>query len=216
TADRPKPLVAVAGKPMIDHCLDKLTEAGVTQAVVNAHYLPDMLIDHLRHRTVPRVTISDEREELLETGGGMVRALPLIGADPFFCLNSDNLWLDGPRNVFQQLSAGWRPEAMDALLLLVPHARALNYRGKGDFHLDGHGRITRRRSGRIAPFIYSGIQLVSKRLLRDAPSGPFGTMRLWERAIEEGRLFGVTHLGFWFEVGSPGAIPPTELALASD
>jgi N-acetyl-alpha-D-muramate 1-phosphate uridylyltransferase len=214
TDDRPKPLVEVAGKAMIDHCLDKLVDAGVRRAVVNAHYLPDKLIEHLRRRQAPEVVVSDERDLLLETGGGMIKALPLLGTEPFFCLNSDNLWLDGPQDVFRQLSAAWRPETMDALLLLVPHARALNYKGKGDFHLDGLGRISRRRSGRIAPFIYSGIQLVSQRLLRDAPQGPFGTMTLWERAIEEGRLFGVTHLGLWFEVGSPGAIAPTELAMA--
>ena len=213
TADRPKPLVDVAGKAMIDHCLDKLAEAGVARAVVNVHYLPDMLIEHLAHRDAPDVTISDERELLLETGGGMVRALPLLNSDPFFALNSDNLWLDGPGTVFAQLSAAWDAERMDALLLVVPHARASNYTGKGDFHLDPHGRITRRRSGRIAPFIYSGIQLVSHRLLRDAPEGPFGTMVLWQRAIDEGRLYGVTHLGRWFEVGSPQAIAPTEAAL---
>jgi MurNAc alpha-1-phosphate uridylyltransferase len=214
TLDRPKPLVTVAGKPMIDHCLDKLAAAGVARAVVNAHYLPDLLIDHVSHRKAPQVTISDERDELLETGGGLVKALPRIGADPFFCLNSDNLWLDGPRDVFRQLSDAWNPAAMDALLLLVPHARALNYKGKGDFHLDALGRISLRRSGRIAPFIYSGIQLVSHRLLRDAPAGPFSTMVLWKRAIEERRLHGVTHLGTWFEVGSPQAIAPTEAALA--
>ncbi len=213
TADRPKPLVQVAGKAMIDHCLDKLADAGVARAVVNVHYLPDLLVDHLASRSAPAVTISDERGLLLETGGGMVKALPLIGSDPFFCLNSDNLWLDGPGNVFAQLSAAWDATRMDALLLVVPHARASNYTGKGDFHLDPHGRITRRRSGRIAPFIYSGIQLVSHRLLRDAPEGPFGTMTLWQRAIDEQRLYGVTHLGQWFEVGSPQAIAPTEAAL---
>lgn len=213
TADRPKPLVQVAGKAMIDHCLDKLADAGVARAVVNVHYLPDLLVDHLASRSAPAVTISDERGLLLETGGGMVKALPLIGSDPFFCLNSDNLWLDGPGNVFAQLSAAWDATRMDALLLVVPHARASNYTGKGDFHLDPHGQITRRRSGRIAPFIYSGIQLVSHRLLRDAPEGPFGTMTLWQRAIDEQRLYGVTHLGQWFEVGSPQAIAPTEAAL---
>jgi N-acetyl-alpha-D-muramate 1-phosphate uridylyltransferase len=214
TLDRPKPLVTVAGKPMIDWCLDKLAEAGVTRAVVNAHYLPDMLIEHLSPRPVPKVTISDERDLLLETGGGMVKALPLIAADPFFCLNSDNLWLDGPQDVFAQLSAAWKPETMDALLLLVPHARAFNYRGKGDFHLDSGGRISARRSGRVAPFIYSGIQLVSHRLMRDPPPGPFSTNVLWRRAIEGRRLYGITHLGQWFEVGSPQAIAPTEAAFA--
>ena len=213
TLDRPKPLVEVAGRTMVDHCLDKLADAGVARAVVNVHHFPGMVKDHLRARTAPAVSISDESGQLLETGGGMVNALPLLAADPFFCINSDNLWVDGPQDVFRQLSAAWKPEAMDALLLLVPHTRAANHKGKGDFHMDGAGRISLRRSGRIAPFIYSGIQLVSQRLLRDAPLGPFGTMLLWKRAMAEGRLYGVSHLGLWYEVGSPEAIAPTEEAL---
>lgn len=213
TATRPKPLVRVGGRALIDHALDKVQEAGIARAVVNVHYLPDALAAHLAHRDFPEVALSDERDCLLETGGGMVRALPLIGSDPFFSLNSDNIWLDGPDNVFAQLSAAWNPDRMDALLLLVPHARAANYRGKGDFHLDQLGRISRRRTGRIAPFIFSGIQLVSHRLLRDAPEGPFSTNLLWNRAIAEGRLYGITHLGMWFEVGTPEMITPTEEAL---
>ena len=213
TLDRPKPLVDVAGRPMIDHCLDKLAAAGVARAVVNVHYLPDMLIAHLRERERPKVTISDERDLLLETGGGMIRALDLIAADPFFAFNSDNLFLDGPQDIFHQLSDAWDAKRMDALLLVVPHARAVNFKGKGDFHMDGLGRLSLRRSGRIAPFIYTGLQIVSHRLLRGAPQGPFGTMQLWKRAIGEGRLYGVSHLGSWFEVGSPEAILPTETAL---
>ncbi len=216
TATRPKPLVQVAGKPLIDHCLDKLQDAGVARAVVNVHYLADALEAYLARRETPEIAISDERSELLETGGGMVKALPLIGSDPFFALNSDNIWLDGPRNVFQHLSDNWDAERMDALLLLVPHARAFNYRGKGDFHMDPLGAISRRRTGRIAPFIYSGIQIVSHRLLRDAPDGAFSTSKLWDRAIEEGRLFGTSHLGLWYEVGEPDMIAPTEIALRQD
>lgn len=212
TASQPKPLVRVAGKPLIDHTLDRLAEAGVTRAVVNVHYLADALETHLASRTVPAVAISDERSELLETGGGMIKALPHL-PDPFFCLNSDNIWLDGPRSALFELSQRWNPDEMDALLLVVPHARAANFDGKGDFHLDAMGRITRRKSGRIAPFIYTGIQIVSHRLLRDAPRGAFGTMLLWERAIEEGRLYGLPFTGLWFEVGTPQAIRPTEQAL---
>ena len=213
TLDRPKPLVEVAGRTMIDHCLDKLAEAGVARAVVNVHHFPQMVRDHLTARTSLAVAISDESGQLLETGGGMIRALPLLAADPFFCINSDNLWVDGPQDVFRQLSKAWKPDNMDALLLVVPHARAANHKGKGDFHMDANGRLTLRRSGRIAPFIYSGIQLVSQRLLRDAPRGPFGTMVLWKRAMAEARLYGVSHLGLWYEVGSPDAIAPTEEAL---
>src|SRR5690606_34416530 len=146
--------------------------------------------------------------------GGLVKAhseglLP----DPVFCLNSDSLRRDGPCDAFHDLSRAWDPQQMDALLLLVPHRGAHNYRGKGDFSLDAGGRISRRKSGRIAPFIFSGIQIVSHRLLRDPPAGPFSTNILWNRAIEEGRLHGVAFTGEWFEVGDPSAIGPTEAAL---
>ncbi|MBU6394894.1 MAG: nucleotidyltransferase family protein [Sphingomonadales bacterium] len=213
TATRPKPLVRVNGRALIDHSLDKLVEAGVSRAVVNVHYLPGQIEAHLAQRSAPVTVISDEREALLETGGGLVKALPLIDADPFFCLNSDNVWLDGPQNVFAALSEAWDPAKMDALLLLVNHARAFNYNGRGDFHLDPMGRITRRKPGRVAPFIYTGIQLVSQQLLREAPEGAFSTGVLWDRAIAEGRLYGISHYGQWFEVGAPEMIAPTEAAL---
>lgn len=212
TVSQPKPMVRVAGKPLIDHTLDRLAEAGVAKAVVNVHYLADSLEAHLKERARPQVTISDERDLLLETGGGMTKALPHL-PDPFFCLNADNIWLDGPRDAFADLSELWNADEMDALLLVVPHARANNFRGLGDFHMDPVGRLTRRLPARIAPFIYTGIQLVSHRLLRDAPEGAFGTMRLWERAIAEGRLHGAVFTGLWFEVGTPEAIRPTEKAL---
>jgi MurNAc alpha-1-phosphate uridylyltransferase len=142
-----------------------------------------------------------------------VKALPQL-PDPFFALNADNIWLDGPKSAFHDLSRRWNPDEMDALLLVVPHARAMNFSGPGDFHMDPLGRLSRRRDGRIAPFIYTGIQLVSHRLLRDAPEGPFSTNILWNRAMEEGRLFGVSFTGLWFEVGTPQMIRPTEEALA--
>ncbi len=212
TASTPKPLVRVAGKPLIDHALDRLADAGVARALVNVHYLADQLEAHVIDRAAPKVVISDERGELLETGGGMVKAqndLP----DPFFCLNADNIWLDGPRDAFHDLSARWDPDKMDALLLLVSHTRAENFDGLGDFYMDPVGKLLRRRPGRVAPFIYTGIQLVSKRLLRDAPDGKFSTNVLWNRAIEEERLYGVSFTGQWFEVGTPQAIAPTEDAL---
>jgi MurNAc alpha-1-phosphate uridylyltransferase len=212
TENRPKPLVPVAGKALIDHVLDKLAEAGVARAVVNVHYLPDAMEAHLAGRHVPKVTISDERGLLMETGGGMARALPLL-PDPFFAVNADNLWIDGTRNVFDELSRAWNPKAMDALLLLVPHTGAHNSRGKGDFTMDPAGRLARRRAGRIAPFIFTGVQLVSHQLLRDVPEGPFSTNVLWNRAIEDGRLYGLRFTGEWFEVGDPEAIAPTEAAL---
>ncbi len=212
TASQPKPLVRVAGKALIDHALDRLADAGIGRAVVNVHYLADALEAHVLARRSPQVSVSDERALLMETGGGMARALPQL-PDPFFALNADNIWLDGPKSAFHDLSSRWDPDAMDALLLVVPHARAANFNGPGDFHMDPVGRLSRRHAGRIAPFIYTGIQLVSHRLMRDAPGGPFGAMQLWERAIKEGRLYGLSFTGLWFEVGTPQAIRPTEAAL---
>ena len=212
TASQPKPLVRVAGKALIDHALDRLDEAGVARAVVNVHYLADALEAHVLARPAPKVTVSDERALLLETGGGMAKALPGL-PDPFFALNADNIWLDGPKSAFHDLSRRWNPEVMDALLLVVPHARAVNFSGPGDFHMDPLGKLSRRRDGRIAPFIFTGIQLVSHRLMRDAPEGAFSTNLLWNRAMAEGRLFGLSFTGLWFEVGTPQAIRPTEEAL---
>lgn len=209
TATQPKPLIRVDGKPLIDHVLDKLADAGVARAVVNVHYLADQLQAHLAKRKAPQITISDERDQLLETGGGMVKAGPLL-PDPFFAVNSDNIWLDGPKNAFAELSAAWDPAKMDGLLLMVRHNDAYNFRGQGDFHLDPLGRISRRRAGRVAPFIWTGIQIVSQRLLRDPPEGAFSTNILWNRAIAEGRLYGIVHTGEWFEVGTPQSIAPTE------
>lgn len=210
TVSRPKPMVRVCGKPLLDHALDRLAAAGVQRAVVNVHYLADAIEAHVKLRSEPAVTVSDEREQLLETGGGLVKARDLLG-DTFFCLNSDAMWIDGPRDVFRQLSMSWDPAKMDALLLLVPHPRAHNYRGKGDFHLDQLGRVTRRKSGRVAPFVFSGIQLCSANLLRDPPAEEkFSTNVFWSRAIEEGRFYGAIHLGEWIEIGRPEHIAPAE------
>jgi len=182
--------------------------------VVNVHYLADALEAHLATRGKDLdVAISDERDLLLETGGGLVKAEPLIDCDPFLALNSDNLWIDGPADTIKLLASQWDSAKMDALLLLVPLARALNHHGMGDFHMDRAGRVRRRKLGHVAPFVFTGVQMVSKRLLRDAPQGPFSTNLLWDRAIEEGRCFGAVHQGLWFDVGTPQSIPLTEAAL---
>jgi N-acetyl-alpha-D-muramate 1-phosphate uridylyltransferase len=215
TAAQPKPLIRVAGRALIDHTLDRLRDAGVTRAVVNVHYLADALEAHVLARKAPAIAISDEREQLLETGGGMIKAQAAgLLPDPFYCVNADSIWLDGPRSAFADLSALWRPELMDALLLVVPHARARNFAGAGDFYMGPDGRLTRKLAGRIAPYIYTGIQLVSHRLLRDAPAGAFSTNILWDRAIEEGRLFGIVFTGQWLEVGEPRHVAATEAYLA--
>jgi MurNAc alpha-1-phosphate uridylyltransferase len=214
TATRPKPLVEVNGKALLDHVLDRLRVAGVKKVVVNVHYLADALEAHLATRAGGlQVDISDERDLLLETGGGLVKAAPLIDSDPFLSLNSDNLWIDGPADTIKLLSSQWDGAKMDALLLLVPQARAMGHKGLGDFHMDRTGRLRRRERSHVAPFVFTGIQIVSKRLLRDAPEGPFSTNILWDRAMEEGRAFGAVHQGLWFDVGTPQAIPFTEAAL---
>ena len=201
---------------MIDHCFDKLEEASVETVVVNTHYLPDAVEAHLASADYPfEFRVSDERSQLMETGGGLVKAEPLIDEDIFFSINSDNLWTDGAENSFQRLADDWNDDRMDGLLLLVPRGSAYNYNGSGDFELDNMRRISRRRPDSHAPYVWTGIQLLSKRFLRDAPDGPFSTNILWDRAIGKGRLFGIVHDGEWFEVGSPDAIEPTEKALAS-
>jgi MurNAc alpha-1-phosphate uridylyltransferase len=214
TATRPKPLIEVAGKPLIDHALDRLGAAGVAKAVVNVHYLADAVEAHLKKNAHGLdIKISDERGLLLETGGGMVKALPLIDADPFLVVNSDNLWIDGPADTLKLLASHWDGAKMDALLLLVPHARASNHGGRGDFHMDRTGRLRRRQRSHVAPFVYTGIQMVSKRLLEGAPEGPFSANILWDKAIAEGRCFGAVHQGLWFDVGTPQSIKATELIL---
>ncbi|MGN7999842.1 nucleotidyltransferase family protein [Sphingomonas sp. 22176] len=216
TVTRPKPLIEVAGKPLIDHVFDRLSAAGVERAVVNVHYLADQLEAHLRARVKGmELLVSDERKQLLETGGGLVQARELLGDQPFLCVNSDNLWVDGPSDAIRLLAAQWDDAKMDALLLLVPLARATCHRGQGDFRLDAFGRITeRRKPGRLAPFVFTGIQILSPRVIRDWPEGPFSTNLFWNRAMEAGRLWGAVHQGLWFDVGSPKAIRATELALA--
>ena len=216
TAERPKPLIEVGGRALIDLMLDHLADAGIKQAVVNVHYLPDQVEAHLAARLHPHVMISDERAALLETGGGLTKAWRAgLLPDPFFCVNSDNVWIDGPRNTLLDLSDAWDGARMDALLLVVPRERAFEHRGKGDFHLEPDGRLRRRGPDEdTAPYIFIGAQVASHRLLRDGPDGAFSTMVLWERAIVEGRLYGVVHAGNWYDVGTPAALGPAAAALA--
>lgn len=216
TATRPKPLVEVAGRALLDHALDRLRAAGVKRAVVNVHYLADALEAHLKRQPQGmEIIISDERKQLMETGGGLVQARALLGDKPFVSVNSDNLWVDGPVDSIRMLAAHWDDGAMDALLLMVPLARANCHGGQGDFHLDAHGRITgRRKPGRLAPFVWTGVQILSPRLIADWPEGPFSTNVFWDRAIAAGRAYGVVHQGLWFDVGTPGAIAVAEHMLA--
>ena len=215
TATRPKPLIEIAGTTLIDHVLDHLRAAGVRRVVVNVHYLADAMEAHL-HRVAGglEIVVSDERDRLMETGGGLAKALPLIGDAPFLCVNSDNFWVDGPVDAIKLLAARWDETRMDGLLLMVPLARANHHLGQGDFHLAADGRISARRGpGRVAPFVWTGIQILHPRLIADAPDGPFSTNLFWNRAIEAGRLYGQVHQGLWFDVGTPAAIGRTEAML---
>ncbi len=215
TATRPKPLVRVAGKALIDHSLDRIEAAGIGHVVVNVHYLADALEAHLAaQKRNFTIAVSDERGQLLETGGGMVKALPLLTGDPILIVNSDNIWTDGPQDSIRNLARHWDDAKMDALLLVIRQASASGHGGKGDFHMDPNGALSRRKPGHIAPFVYTGIQLVSRRLLEGAPDGAFSTNILWDRAIAAGRLYGLSHMGQWFDVGTPDSIAPTEAALS--
>jgi MurNAc alpha-1-phosphate uridylyltransferase len=214
TADRPKPLIAVAGVALLDHVLSHLRGAGIKDIVVNVHYRAEMVEAHLaRHAADFSAQISDERELLRDTGGGLVKALPLIKSDPFLCVNADNWWTDVGENAFDRLLGAWDDQQMDALMFLVPFAKASNTQGEGDFDLDPAGRLIRRITGARAAYVWTGIQLLSKRLIIEPPADVFSTNVFWDRAIAAGRCFGIVHEGDWFDVGYPAAIAMTEQAL---
>jgi N-acetyl-alpha-D-muramate 1-phosphate uridylyltransferase len=216
TATRPKPLVEVAGRTLLDRALDRVERAGIGTAVVNAHYFAGQIEAAVAARPgTLDIRVSDERAELLETGGGVAKAMPLIDADPFFVINADNMWIDGSADTLRLLAQRWDAEAMDALLLLVPLARAAGYDGRGDFHLDPFGVVAPRGEVRVAPFVYSGIQLISKHLFDGEPVEPFSMWRAWNKALATGRLFGAVHQGLWFHVGTPASVGETEALLAT-
>ncbi|HUA52044.1 MAG TPA: nucleotidyltransferase family protein [Candidatus Sulfotelmatobacter sp.] len=206
---RPKPLIEVSGRPLIDHALDHLAAVGVEVAVVNVHWLGEQIAAHLADRRRPRIVISRE-PELLETGGGIVKALPDLGAEPFFVINSDMLWLDGTRPALERLARAWRDADMDALLLLHRTVAAVGYDGVGDYFADPLGKLTRRRPGEVAPHVYAGVQVLHPRLLVGAPAGAFSLNRCFDRAEEAGRLFGLMHDGLWFHVGTPADLATTQ------
>jgi MurNAc alpha-1-phosphate uridylyltransferase len=211
----PKPLVAVGGKPLIDYVLDRLAAAGVERAVVNVHHLADALERHLASRDKPQIVISDERGTLLGTGGGIAKALPQLGAAPFFLVNSDTLWLDGVKPNLARLAAAFDAGEMDALLLLAPSAGSIGYEGSGDYTMLPDGRLRRRAEREVAPFIYAGAAILSPALFADAPAGAFALTLLFDRAGARGRLFGLRLEGVWMHVGTPEAVAAADAALAT-
>jgi N-acetyl-alpha-D-muramate 1-phosphate uridylyltransferase len=209
----PKPLVEVAGKTLLDHVLDKLSRIGVEKAIVNVHYLPDQIIHHLANRTLPRIVISDERNEILGTGGGVVKALPLLGAAPFFHMNADTMWIDGVRSNLARLAEAFDPARMDMLMLMAPTTSSIGYDGRGDYTMAADGSLHKRREKQIAPFVYAGAAIVSPQLFASAPAGEFGLPTLFDAAEEAGRLFGLRLEGTWMHVGTPDAIGEAERAV---
>lgn len=205
TQTTPKPLLEVGGRPMLDHALDRLQEAGVTQVVVNTHWLPEKIEDHLRDRSAPETRISRE-DELLETGGGIAKALPMLGEDAFYGANADIVWRDGATPALLRLARTWDDERMDALLMLTATVRATSYDGGGDFLMDPMGKLTRRPERQIAPYVFTGVQILHPRLFKDVPSGPFSMNLLYDRALDADRLYGMAHDGDWYHVGTPDAI----------
>jgi MurNAc alpha-1-phosphate uridylyltransferase len=213
TADRPKPLVEVGGRALIDHVLDRLTAGGIETAVVNVHYLGQQIIDALASRERPRIVISDERGELLDTGGGVAKALPLLGDAPFLVHNSDSIWTEGVEDNLQRMRKYWDSARMDCLMLLAMTTTSTGYDGRGDFTMDSQGRVSRRGEHEIAPFAFTGVSIMHPRLFEGAPGGAFSLNRLWDRAIAAGRLYGLRLEGRWMHVGSPLGLAEAEQAL---
>lgn len=215
TERMPKPLVPVAGRPLIDHVLDRLAAAGIERAVVNVHYLADQIERHLKSRTAPAIVISDERDKLLDTGGGVVKALGAIGNEPFVHVNSDTIWIDGVKPNLEKLAEAFDPAQMDALLLLAPVSTSIGYTGRGDFTMAADGRLTRRSERDVAPFVYAGTAILRPELFKDAPDGAFSLTMLFDRAAAAGRLHGLRMEGVWMHVGTPEAIKEAEAAIAA-
>jgi MurNAc alpha-1-phosphate uridylyltransferase len=213
TDTTPKPLIKVAGKPLIDHVLDRLADAGVERAVVNVHYFAEQIVKHTASRAKPRVTISDERGLLLGTGGGVVKALPELGTAPFFHINSDTIWIDGVTPNLTRLANAFDAAAMDALLLLAPTTGSIGYAGRGDYTMAKDARLTRRGEREVAPYVFAGAAILAPALFRDAPRGEFSLTGLFDLAQAAGRLHGLRLEGLWMHVGTPEAVGEAEAAI---
>lgn len=206
----PKPMVRLRGRPLIDHVLDRIAAAGIPRAVVNVHHFADALETHLSKRTTPKVVISDERGEVLDTGGGVVKALPVLGKTPFLIHNSDSVWIEGVGSNLERMFKAWDPDRMDTLMLLALASRSLGYDGLGDFEMDGAGLVTRRAPPKIAPFVFTGVSIAHPRLFKGAPEGRFSLNTVWDRAIERERVYGIRLEGLWMHVGTPQALDDAE------
>jgi MurNAc alpha-1-phosphate uridylyltransferase len=224
TENCPKPLIELAGRTLLDRALDHLVTANVARAVVNLHYLGGMIESHLSGRPAPLIDFSREDDELLETGGGVTKALGLLGPNPFYVVNADITWTDGNVPALQRLATAWQEDNMDALLLLHPVETATGYDGKGDYSCDiatdvgkgPPGQLSRRRDRPTAPHVFTGVQLLHPRLFAGAPSGPFSLTRLYDKAEEAGRLYGIIHSGDWHHIGTPAGLAEAEKILTKE
>lgn len=211
----PKPLVQLDGKTLLDRVLDRLAAAGIGRAVVNVHHKADQIEAHLEGRTAPKIILSDERAKLLDTGGGVKKALPLLGPAPFLVHNSDSVWIEGIGSNLKRLIEAWDDARMDCLMLLALASSSYGYQGRGDFAFDSDGRIRRRKiEQEIVPFAFTGVSIAHPRLFANAPDGVFSMNRVWDQAIENGRAFGLRMEGIWMHVGTPEALAQAEQALS--
>lgn len=209
TETRPKPLIEVAGRSLIQRTIDRLGDVGVEKIVVNTHHLGEMIVEHLGDREGPEIIFSPE-DPILETGGGIKNALGLLGDQPFYACNSDTLWLNGSQDALDRLARHWRGDDMDALLMLHSTVDAYGYDGPGDFSADSGGMLTRRLEGEVAPYLFTGVQILHPRLFKNAPDGAFSLNLLYDRALESGRLYGIVHDGEWFHIGTPQGLEDAE------
>ncbi len=205
TNDRPKPLIEVGGRTLLDHAIDRFKAAGVRLIVVNVHYKAEMIVAHLKKRTDVEIKIQDESAKLLDTGGALKKALPHFAGEPFLTYNSDSIWLEGMGSNLDRLKQRWNDAEMDCLMLLAPTFSAIGYDDRGDFTMDANGRLARRESQRVAPFGWPGVQIIHPRLVERGQGEVFSTNRLWDVAIEEGRLYGLRLEGKWMHIGTPEA-----------
>lgn len=210
TRNRPKPLVKFYGKPLIDHVISRLEETEVENIVVNVHYKAGMLEAHLAERRSPRILISDERQKLLDTGGGVAKALGLLGNEPFYVHNSDSVWIEGAGSSLKSLSDRWDPSTMDGLLLLASTTTSLGYDGTGDFAMSPNGHLRRRREREIVPYIFAGVSILDPQLFDGCSADSFSLNEIFDKAIEAGRLFGLRHEGIWMHIGTPETLQEAE------
>ena len=214
TEKTPKPLIIVQGKALLDHGLDALERAGVEETVVNVHYMADQIINHIENSSRDmKITISDETNDLLDSGGGIKKALPMLEGGPFYLLNADSFWIEGFVPNLQRMSETWNSEKMDFLLLLSSMSNAIGFGSKGDFTMAGNGRLKRRREGQVAPFAYAGGAIVNPAVFNSSPEGAFSLNRLFDQSLEKERLFGLRLDGLWLHVGTPEAIREAEDAI---